>query len=71
MQYLRDLDPESGAYVNEADVNEPKWQQVFWGSNYERLVDIKRRVDPGDVFWCQPCVGSEGWEVVGDRVCRV
>lgn len=69
MQYLRVLDPDSGAYVNEADPNEPNWQQAFWGSNYERLLKIKRRVDPEDVFWCQPCVGSEGWELVGDTVC--
>ncbi|KAH6665728.1 hypothetical protein B0J14DRAFT_705756 [Halenospora varia] len=71
MQYLRDLDPDSGAYVNEADPNEPNWQQTFWGSNYDRLLEIKRKVDPGDVFWCKPCVGSETWKVIGNRVCRL
>jgi hypothetical protein len=71
VQYLRTLDPDSGAYINEADPYEPNWQQAFWGSNYERLLEIKRKVDPADVLWCQPCVGSENWELVGDMVCRV
>ncbi|KAH8656592.1 hypothetical protein BGZ60DRAFT_518731 [Tricladium varicosporioides] len=71
MQYLRDLDPDSGAYVNEADPNEPNWQQAFWGSNYDKLLEIKRKVDPGDVFWCQPCVGSERWKTVEDKLCKV
>jgi hypothetical protein len=71
LQYLRTLDPDSGAYINEADAYEPNWQQAFWGSNYERLLEIKRKVDPEDVLWCQPCVGSENWELVGNMVCRV
>jgi len=71
VQYLRTLDPDSGAYINEADAYEPNWQQAFWGSNYERLLEIKRKVDPDDVLWCQPCVGSENWKLVGDVVCRV
>lgn len=71
VQYLRNLDPDSGAYINEADKYEPNWQKTFWGSNYERLLQIKRKVDPEDVLWCHPCVGSEEWEEVGDRVCRV
>jgi hypothetical protein len=50
VEALRVLAPTSGAYVNEADANEPNFQQAFWGSNYVRLLDIKRRVAPGDVF---------------------
>lgn len=55
----------------QAYVYQPDWQQVFWGENYERLWEIKRRVDPHDVFWCHPCVGNEGWEEVGRRLCKV
>lgn len=51
--------------------NEPNFQRAFWGSNYERLLQIKKAVDPDDVFWCHICVGSEGWEEVGDSLCRV
>ena len=58
---LKKLAPNSGAYINEGDINEPHFQQVYWGSNYKRLLKIKRRVDPWDVFWCHPCVGNERW----------
>lgn len=72
VQALRELAPDTGAYVNEADANEPNFQETFWGENYARLKEIKRRIDPGDVFWCSPCVGNEGWEVVdGGGLCRV
>ncbi|KAK4124879.1 FAD-binding domain-containing protein [Parathielavia appendiculata] len=68
---LRQLAPDMGAYVNEADYEEPNWQHEFWGSNYKRLLQIKRKVDPDDVLWCHPCVGNERWEQVDDRLCRV
>ncbi|KAE9366414.1 FAD-binding domain-containing protein [Stipitochalara longipes BDJ] len=68
---LRKLVPDSGAYINEAYWDEPNFQRSFWGFNYERLLRIKRTVDPDDVFWCHICVGSEGWEEVGNHLCRV
>ncbi|KAH6845745.1 hypothetical protein B0I37DRAFT_344863 [Chaetomium sp. MPI-CAGE-AT-0009] len=68
---LRELAPNTGAYMNEADFEEPNFQHAFWGSNYERLLRIKRTMDPEDVLWCTPCVGNERWRQVGDRLCRV
>ncbi|KAK4223736.1 Tetrahydrocannabinolic acid synthase [Podospora fimiseda] len=72
---LRDLTrPElDAAYLNEADKYEKDWQKTFWGEdNYERLLSIKKSVDPDNVFWCMPCVGGEGWkEVEGGKLCRV
>ncbi|KAF7329158.1 FAD-binding domain protein [Mycena kentingensis (nom. inval.)] len=50
---------DAGAYTNEADANEPRWQEVFWGSHYPRLLQIKKTVDPKGVFTCNRCVGSE------------
>ncbi|TVY19635.1 FAD-linked oxidoreductase ZEB1 [Lachnellula arida] len=67
----RKLAPDTGAYVNEADVNEPNFQQAFWGDHYPRLLSIKKAVDLTDVFWCHPCVGNEGWKVIDDVLCRV
>ncbi|KAK3946735.1 hypothetical protein QBC32DRAFT_225578, partial [Pseudoneurospora amorphoporcata] len=32
-----------------------------WGSNYEKLVGVKREWDPSGVFWAPVTVGSEGW----------
>ncbi|KAG0202270.1 hypothetical protein BGX31_003638 [Mortierella sp. GBA43] len=37
IQHLRDVAPDSGAYFNEADPNEPNWQHAFFGANYSRL----------------------------------
>jgi hypothetical protein len=71
-QKLRDLSPDTGAYFNEADANEPDWQWSFWGKNYAKLARIKRRVDPGTVLRCHRCVGSEVLEEREDgRLCRV
>ncbi|OTB12777.1 hypothetical protein K445DRAFT_320576 [Daldinia sp. EC12] len=68
---LRQLAPEMGAYLNENNPGEPNWQRSFWGDNYDRLLQIKRAVDPDDVFWCHPCVGNDRWEEVGYQLCRV
>ncbi|KAF7552346.1 hypothetical protein G7Z17_g4398 [Cylindrodendrum hubeiense] len=69
---LRDLTPGGGSYMNEGFPFEEDWQQTFWGENYKRLLKIKREVDPKDVLWCTPCVGSESWEEESDgRLCRV
>ncbi|WAO87413.1 FAD-binding PCMH-type domain-containing protein [Fusarium falciforme] len=71
-QALRELTPGGGSYMNEGFPFEEDWQHTFWGDNYERLLKIKRKVDPKDVLWCTPCVGSEGWEEKSDgRLCRV
>ncbi|KAI0467445.1 FAD-binding domain-containing protein [Xylaria cf. heliscus] len=67
---FRKLAPDMGAYVNENNPGEPDWQHTFWGENYERLLQIKRKVDPEDILWCHPCVGNERWEQIGYRLCR-
>ena len=56
---LRSISPGSGTYLNEADVAEPNFQQAFWGANYDRLLAIKKSVDPWDTFWAPTAVGSE------------
>ncbi|PKS08407.1 hypothetical protein jhhlp_005351 [Lomentospora prolificans] len=61
---LRRLTPESGAYMNEADVLEPDWKRSFWGSKYPKLLEIKKARDPWGLFWAPRTVGSEEWEVV-------
>ncbi|KAK7951195.1 FAD-binding domain-containing protein [Apiospora aurea] len=60
---LRDVSPGAGAYINEADPGEPEWQQAFFGSNYARLLEVKRAWDPWQLFWAPTTVGSEGWAV--------
>ncbi|KAH9877787.1 Zinc finger E-box-binding homeobox 1 [Plenodomus biglobosus] len=63
--------PGSGAYVNEADWRDPNWQDNFWGENYGKLVSIKEKWDPEDLFYTTVGVGSEAWSVRDDgRLCR-
>lgn len=62
--------PGSGSYVNEADWRTPNWQDTFWGSNYNRLLSIKRKWDPLSTFYTTVGVGSEDWTVSNDgRMC--
>ena len=63
MQPWRDASPNAGAYLNEADINEPNWQQAFYGSNYDYLYRLKQKYDPWGVLYAPGAVGSEDWEV--------
>jgi FAD/FMN-containing dehydrogenase len=54
-----------GSYFNETDYFEENWQQSFWGSNYARLADIKRKYDPNGLFTVHHGVGSEDWSADG------
>lgn len=56
---IREVAPGAGAYVNETDYFEPDWQRSFWGDNYPKLLDIKRRYDPTNLFRVHHGVGSE------------
>jgi hypothetical protein len=62
---LRKVSPGGGTYGNEAEINEPDWQQAFWGTNYPRLLEIKKKWDPNGLFYVHHGVGSEDWEVKG------
>ncbi|KAI1863000.1 hypothetical protein JX265_009046 [Neoarthrinium moseri] len=42
MPLLEAITPGSGSYVNEGDFRQPYFQEVFWGSNYEKLLGIKK-----------------------------
>lgn len=49
----------AATYPNEADYHETGWQELGWGSNYSRLLDIKRKYDPSNLFSVHHGVGSE------------
>lgn len=70
MPQIEAATPDAGAYINEADFQQRDWQNVFFGSNYARLLEVKRRYDPKGVFWNAIAVGSERWEILSDgRLC--
>lgn len=47
-------------YYNEQFATGQEWQQASFGSNYDRLLRVKKAVDPHGLFNCRNCVGSEG-----------
>ena len=66
MPQLSAIEPNMGAYTNEANANEPNWQSVFWGSNYPGLMQVKNKWDPAGLFRCNRCVRSERWDATGN-----
>ena len=50
---------DGGTYINEANPYEPDWKNAFWGSNYDKLLQIKKRVDPANLMVCNRCVGTD------------
>jgi hypothetical protein len=76
---IREATPGSGAYMNEADTEEPNFQYSFFGDNYNKLLDIKNDRDPWQLFYAVTMVGSERWMVEGTqglptqqgRLCKV
>ncbi|KAL4879308.1 hypothetical protein BJY04DRAFT_193725 [Aspergillus karnatakaensis] len=68
---LMALSPYSGAYMNEADFQQPGWQGIFYGENYGALRQVKAKYDPNDVFYAWQAVGSDEWTVRdAGRLCR-
>jgi len=51
--------PGAGSYSTESDFFLQDWQQNQWGSNYPRLLEIKRTYDPDNLFRVHHGVGSE------------
>ncbi|KAF2825686.1 hypothetical protein CC86DRAFT_293752 [Ophiobolus disseminans] len=62
VQPFKALTPGGGCYMNEGDWLEEDWQQTFFGYNYNRLLDVKRRYDPSGLFNCWKCVGWTGYD---------
>ena len=72
---LEELAPFSqggGTYMNEADADDPNWQESFYGANYPAQLAIKRKYDPTGVWYAKTAVGSEYWaEDSQQRLCPV
>lgn len=55
---IRTVTEEGGSYSNEGNYFEQDWRRQFWGSNYPRLLRIKRKYDPTNMFRVHKGVGS-------------
>ncbi len=65
MGCLRALGGPPGSYISESDYFQEDWREAFWGDNYARLLDAKRRYDPDGLFFTHHGVGSEDWSADG------
>ncbi|KAF4909239.1 FAD-linked oxidoreductase ZEB1 [Colletotrichum fructicola] len=63
LQPWRDASPDSGTYLNEADINEPDLQQAYYGNNYDYLYQLKQKYDPWGVLYAATAVGAEDWYI--------
>jgi len=65
MNELRAVASNGGAYVSESSFFEPEFQRSYWGSNYARLAEIKKKYDPDGLFFVHNGMGSEQWSPDG------
>ncbi|PPQ65125.1 hypothetical protein CVT24_003016 [Panaeolus cyanescens] len=69
-QTMKKVSPNSGAYLNEADAFDPDWKIDFYGSNYDRLLQLKNKYDPTGLLYGSTAVGGDQWVEIGGRLCR-
>lgn len=65
MTRLRTLVPSPGAYVSESNYFERGFEQSYWGENYTRLAEVKKKYDPQGLFFVHNGVGSGEWSADG------
>lgn len=65
MEELIRIVPDQGSYLSESDYFEKDWKQSFWGSNYPRLAEVKKKYDPDGLFFIHHGVGSDEWSEDG------
>lgn len=54
--------PTLSRLTQKGDPYQTDWQDLFYGSNYPRLLSIKAKYDPIGIFYATTAVGNEGWK---------
>jgi hypothetical protein len=58
---IESIAPNGSAYMNKCDFEQPNFQQLLYGVNYESLLKVKDKYDPDQIFFAITAVGSERW----------
>jgi FAD/FMN-containing dehydrogenase len=62
--------PGGGSYGSESTMDNEHWKSEYYGSAYDRLLQVKQKYDPDFVLWNQPAVGSDLYKLRDDgRLC--
>lgn len=69
----REWAPNMGSYMNEANPYNIEWKKDYYGENYERLLEIKKKYDPHESLFVLTGVGSDQWEydLQSGTLCRI
>lgn len=68
---IKAASPGGAAYMNEADPRELNWREEWYGENWDKLNEVKKKWDPNDLFYVFKGVGSDAWNVdEHGRMCR-
>ncbi|KAF9884909.1 hypothetical protein FE257_000900 [Aspergillus nanangensis] len=71
--WVKDLTPGSGSYINEATYDNPDWKSDYYGKNYGRLLQVKKKYDGKFSLWQHTSVGADTYwqENAEGRLCRL
>jgi len=62
------LSAEGASYWNEGLDKEREWKRVYFGKNYPKLLEVKKKYDPQNTLWCVTCVGYDVFEEVDGKL---
>lgn len=62
---LMKVAPQAGSYLSESNFFNERWREAYFGSNYPRLLRVKKQYDPEGLFIVHHGVGSEDWSADG------
>ncbi len=62
----------TATYLNEGNAGQTDWKEAFYGSNYEKLEQVKGAWDPNNLFYAQTGVGSDMFALDSmGRLCNI
>ena len=59
MAIIEKATPDAGTYGSESDFFEKDWKETFYGQHYDRLLRIKQKYNPTNLFRVHQGVGSD------------